>query len=89
MMTFFSTDGHGFTLIYARALLVLAFIAEYFFARKRRGKTQTIFLTDYLSSHRPDRLNRLSYIATLVCASGVVQSLCEKEKQFKFAFRFS
>ena len=27
MMTFFPTDGHGFTLIFARAALVLALIA--------------------------------------------------------------
>ena len=36
MMTFFPTDGHGFTLIFARALLVLGCIAEDF------NLTQTI-----------------------------------------------
>ena len=36
MMTFFPTDGHGFTLIHARAALVLGCIAEDF------NLTQTI-----------------------------------------------
>ena len=64
MMTFFSTDGHGFTLIFARALLVLAFIAEYFFARKRRGKTQTFCPHELKLKYRISP-NRFVFIFTI------------------------
>ena len=79
MMTFFPTDGHGFTLIFARALLVLGCIAEDFNLTQTIRNSQTFAdcsapaasgTQSYLTQNSRKSRNRAR--AALVQASGVL-----------------